>query len=165
MSFFQVVIPPLDQPYVYQIPTTVFIPPEVGQRVLVPLRNQRVTGYFWGPAQDPGPEKSIKMIEQILDPQPFFSPSLRGFFSWISRYYHHPLGQVVKAALPPGLAVTSLEMVEITPVGAETLKTSSLPRLERDFLIYLAQKKTILGYVGPRTKKIGLPVAGPGLDQ
>ena len=119
MSFFQVVIPPLDQPYVYQIPTPILIPPEIGQRVLVPLRNQRVTGYLWEPALDPGPEQSIKMIEQILDPQPFFTPSLRAFLSWISRYYHHPLGQVVKVALPPGLAVSSLEVIEITLRGAE----------------------------------------------
>ena len=163
MSFFQVVIPPLDQPYVYQIPTPILIPPEIGQRVLVPLRNQRVTGYLWEPALDPGPEHSIKMIEQILDPQPFFTPSLRAFLSWISRYYHHPLGQVVKVALPPGLAVSSLEMIEITPLGVETLKTSPLPRLERELLTDLTQKRRPWGKLDLEQKKMAARLEAQGL--
>ena len=140
MSFFQVVIPPLDQPYTYQIPTPILIPPEIGQRVLVPLRNQRVTGYLWEPAPDPGPEQSIKMIERILDPLPFFSPSLRTFLSWISRYYHHPLGQVVKAALPPGLAVNSLEVIEITPWAWRPLKRLPYPDWSGKYLPILRKK-------------------------
>ncbi|RPH85383.1 MAG: hypothetical protein EHM75_09790, partial [Desulfobacteraceae bacterium] len=163
MSFFQVVIPPLDQPYIYHIPEPILIPPEIGQRVLVPLRNRRVTGYLWEPVQDPGPEQSIKMVERILDPQPFFSPSLRAFLSWISRYYHHPLGQVVKAALPPGLAVSSLEMIEITPLGAKTLETSSLPRLEREMLTDLSQRRRPWGKLDLEQKKLAARLQVQGL--
>jgi primosomal protein N' (replication factor Y) (superfamily II helicase) len=136
-----VVIPPLDQPYVYQLPSPFPISPEIGQRVLVPLRNQRVTGYLWEEIPDPGPDQPLKLIERILDPQPFFSPTLRAFFSWISRYYHHPLGQVVKAALPPGLSVSSREVIEITSRGLEQLKSSSLAREEREILSGLTMKK------------------------
>ena len=141
MVFFQVVIPPLDQPYVYGAPASSPVAPETGQRVLVPLRNRRVSGYLWDQAPDPGLDRPTKLIEQILDPQPFFNPALRTFLDWISRYYHHPLGQVVKAALPPGLAVSSREVMEITPQGLEHLKSSSLPREERELLTDLTSKR------------------------
>jgi primosomal protein N' (replication factor Y) len=163
MSFFQVVIPPLDQPYVYQIPTPTLIPPEIGQRVLIPLRNQLVTGYLWEPAPDPGPEQSVKMIDQILDPQPLFSPSLRAFLSWISRYYHHPLGQVVKASLPPGLALNSLEVIEITPRGAEALTGSELPRMERELLSELAHRRRPWGKLDLEQKKMAARLQTQGL--
>ena len=163
MSFFQVVIPPLDQPYVYQLPTPLPVSPEIGQRVLVPLRNQRVTGYLWEEIPDPGPDQPIKLIEQILDPQPFFTPSLRALLSWVSRYYHHPLGQVVKAALPPGLAVSSRDVIEITPRGIEHLNTSSLSRVEREMLTDLTSKRLPWAKLDFEQKKLATGLQSQGL--
>ena len=163
MSFFQVVIPPLDQPYVYHIPTPFPVSPEIGQRVLVPLRDRRVSGYLWEEAPDPKSDQPIKLIEQILDPQPFFSPSLRTFLSWISRYYHHPLGQVVKAALPPGLAVSSREVIEITPEGIEYLNSASLARGEREILSDLASKRLPWAKLDLDQKKMAARLQSRGL--
>ena len=59
---------------------------------------------------------------EILDPKPIFSEVMRPLFLWMAQYYLHPLGQVLKAALPAGLSVSSYQNIEITPLGKEALQ-------------------------------------------
>lgn len=44
--------------------------------------------------------KKLKVIDAILDDEPVFPSSLLTLLSRISRYYHHPLGEVIFSALP-----------------------------------------------------------------
>jgi len=48
------------------------------------------------------PER-LKSANALLDPQPLISVELLATLQWLSRYYLHPLGEVVEAALPAGL--------------------------------------------------------------
>ncbi|MCU0578521.1 MAG: primosomal protein N' [Desulfobacterota bacterium] len=137
MSFFQVVIPPLDQPYTYRVPPELACPPRVGQRVLVPLRRKSVTGYLWEPATATDPGLEIRAVEQILDPDPLFSESLRAIILWTARYYHYPLGRVLQTALPPGLTVSRREFWRITPLGVEALDPDSGSPEQTDLLHFL----------------------------
>ncbi len=76
-------------------------PPCVGSRVRVPFGRRRSIGMVMGTA--PGsevPAERLKPIVETLDPAPLFDPGHVAFLNWSARYYHHPVGEVVAAALP-----------------------------------------------------------------
>ena len=90
--------------------------------VRVPLGNRRAIGYILGPAlpQAEGtPSFVIKPIAEVLTEAPFFPESLIPFYRWIGRYYHHPLGEVLRTALP--LAPTSRSSRQVKAKMRETL--------------------------------------------
>lgn len=76
--------------------------------VRVPLGNRKAIGYVLGPAM-PQVESErrfvIKPIAEVLTEAPSFPETLIPFYRWIARYYHHPIGEVLRTALP--LAPTS----------------------------------------------------------
>ena len=45
----------------------------------------------------------LKSIGAVLDPTPLITDELLATLQWLSRYYLHPLGEVVETALPAGL--------------------------------------------------------------
>ncbi len=76
--------------------------------VRVPLGRRQAIGYVLGPAEPQpadAPAFVVKPIAEVLTEAPFFPASLIPFYRWIARYYHHPLGEVLRTALP--LAPTS----------------------------------------------------------
>ncbi len=80
----------------------------VGRRVLVPLGRNRVTGYIVGQTSVvPETGYNIKEISDFLGDTPFFHGDLVPFFRWVAKYYHYPLGLVLKTALPGGLTAKS----------------------------------------------------------
>lgn len=46
---------------------------------------------------------SLKWITRVIDPTPLIGPTLLDLLTWSARYYHHPLGEVIHAALPKHL--------------------------------------------------------------
>jgi len=76
--------------------------------VRVPLGRRLVIGYILGQAKPQpvdGQSFVIKPIAEVLTETPFFPPSLIPFYRWIANYYHYPIGEVLRTALP--LAPTS----------------------------------------------------------
>lgn len=159
MPYFQVIVPPLDHLLTYEIPSALSPEPKIGQRVLVPLRKKWVTGYLWEETGPPEAGLEIKAVSEILDPSPIFSEDMRPFFLWIARYYLYPLGQVLKAALPPGLSVSSYQSIEITPHGISVLQEGRLPEKERKILQSLFSKGQSLSHFLPEEKS-----SLPGLE-
>jgi len=100
-------------------------PPTPGCRVLVPLGGRQVTGYVLGAASPPEPGLKIKPCTEIIDRLPLFPPEMLGFFRWIAEYYQHPLGEVIKTALPAGTTSTSSRRVILTAAGATALAGQS----------------------------------------
>ncbi|KJS01102.1 MAG: hypothetical protein VR65_10420 [Desulfobulbaceae bacterium BRH_c16a] len=91
----------------------------IGRRVLVPLGKRRVTGYVIGipPQTDTQSSFTIKEIAAFQGDYPVIHADFVSFFRWVANYYHYPLGLVIKAALPGGLAPQSLKrlVLEISP--------------------------------------------------
>ena len=114
----------------------------VGKRVLVPLGNRRVTGYVLGllPEEDVG--YKLRSVIEILDPEPLFPASLVPFFRWVARYYHYPLGEVIKTALPGGLAPRSGKQLHLTEQGRKNLQeiVGDTGVAEPDWLVRLKGK-------------------------
>ncbi|RMG30720.1 MAG: primosomal protein N' [Gammaproteobacteria bacterium] len=72
-----------------------------GQRVEVPFGPRRVIGLLWdiAPHARVSPAR-LRRALRLLDPSPLLPPDLLDLLHWAARYYHHPVGEVVQAALP-----------------------------------------------------------------
>jgi primosomal protein N' (replication factor Y) len=77
---------------------------EPGMRVRVPFGRQRLVGVVMELADSSDlPEGRLKSILEVLDPRPILDPSALGLLRWAAEYYHHPIGEVLSAALPKAL--------------------------------------------------------------
>jgi UTP--glucose-1-phosphate uridylyltransferase len=68
----------------------------------------------------------IKPIAELLDPAPLFPQGLIPFFRWVANYYHHPLGEVIRTALPGGLTAGSGRKIILTEAGREAIGSLDL---------------------------------------
>ena len=93
----------------------------VGKRVLVPLGRRRVTGYVLGILPDEDVAYVLRPVVEVLDREPLFHENAIPFFRWIARYYHFPIGEVIKTALPGGLTSGSEKKIILTDAGREHL--------------------------------------------
>ncbi len=89
----------------------------VGRRVLVPLGKRRVTGYVLGSLPDQETDYIVRPVLEVLDRQPLFHQNCTDFFRWIASYYHFPIGEVIKTALPAGLLSASAKKILLTDLG------------------------------------------------
>lgn len=77
---------------------------EPGMRVRVPFGRQRLVGVVMEVADSSDlPAERLKPILEVLDPQPILDPAALGLLRWAAEYYHHPLGEVISAAMPKAL--------------------------------------------------------------
>src|SRR5579872_6795149 len=97
-EFCDVALPvPLDMVFTYRVPAE--SAPVVGGRVLVPFRQQRMTGIVVE-LHDRKPTITTKAILNVLDATPVLDDSLLRLGRWISHYYLAPLGEVFRTMLP-----------------------------------------------------------------
>jgi primosomal protein N' (replication factor Y) len=140
-----------------------------GARVWVPLGTRRVVGVVISqalsasrePTAAPGlpaaPElpatataPRLKAVHEVIDAQPLLSPALMQLLQWTASYYHHPLGEVIAAALPRGLrdgapAAAPARMLQrwrLTAAGAAAALDGSVGRApaQRALLGWLADE-------------------------
>jgi primosomal protein N' (replication factor Y) len=107
--------------------------------VLVSFGKRQATGYILGPCNHVA-EKEIKPVLDVLDDEPLFPASMIPFFRWISDYYLHPIGEVIKCALPGGLTIYDIATITITEAGMNVIRRSAASPLEIKVLNLLAQK-------------------------
>ena len=97
-EFCDVALPvPLDMVFTYRVPAETA--PVVGGRVLVPFRQQRLTGVVVE-LHDRKPTVKIKPILSVLDEAPVLDEQLLRLGRWIADYYLAPLGEVFRTMLP-----------------------------------------------------------------
>ena len=130
----EVAIPlPLEGSFHYQLPERLAPLAVAGKRVLVPFGRRKITGYLLGEAEPSGAE--LKEVLEVLDDEPLFTASELEFYRWIASYYLHPLGEVIKMALPAGINLVSRYRCEKaedgTPVLREFLSGGKSVRTER----------------------------------
>ena len=99
-EFCDVALPvPLDMAFTYRVPEGVA--PLVGGRVLVPFRQQRMSGIVTA-LHDHKPAVQTKNLISVLDAEPVLDDSLLRLGRWIADYYLAPLGEVFRTMLPLG---------------------------------------------------------------
>ena len=101
--------------------------PQPGMRVRVPFGRQQLTGMIVELATTSSfPADKLRRATEVLDTTPVFDPRLLELLRWTADYYHHPIGEVLAAALPklaregaPSVAI--VERWWITEAGAAAL--------------------------------------------
>jgi primosomal protein N' (replication factor Y) len=88
---------PLDMVFTYAIPPG--MEPVVGGRVLVPFRQQRMSGIVVE-LHDRPPQVKAKRVIEALDLAPVLDEHLLKLGKWIADYYLAPMGEVFRTMLP-----------------------------------------------------------------
>jgi primosomal protein N' (replication factor Y) len=109
---------PLDMVFTYRVPADVM--PIVGGRVLVPFRQQRMTGIVVE-LHDRKPPVKTKAVLSALDTTPVLDEQLMRLGHWISDYYLAPLGEVFRTMLPLNAEFNKAVAYRITPEGRMAL--------------------------------------------
>ena len=112
---------PISKPLTYLPPDDCHQPLLPGMRVLVPLGRRKVSGYILAKASSAPTDQQIKKIYDIADSEPLFPENQVKFYKWIANYYHYPIGEVIKTALPAGLTQKSGRRVMMTETGRKKL--------------------------------------------
>jgi primosomal protein N' (replication factor Y) (superfamily II helicase) len=148
-EFCDVALPvPLDMVFTYRVPADVA--PIVGGRVLVPFRQQRMTGIVVE-LHDRKPAVTTKNIMSVLDPAPVLDELLLRLARWIADYYLAPLGEVCRTMLPLmaefkraiGYRITehgqtALHLAGMSGSSARSQRTPEEQMLEFQVLDYMA---------------------------
>ncbi|MCU0539921.1 MAG: primosomal protein N' [Desulfobacterales bacterium] len=124
---------PVHGTFTYRVPQALADAVATGMRVLVPFGRRRATGYVMGPAaaqEIPG----IKPILELIDHRPIFPPAVCALFRWAADYYLHPLGEVVKTALPGGLTLSEAPLFSLSEEGRRRREDPSLSAAARALL-------------------------------
>ncbi len=75
-----------------------------GRRVLVPLGKRRAVGVIAAVSdRSELPAARLKRALEIIDAEPLWDPVTFALLGWAADYYHHPLGEVLFAAIPVAL--------------------------------------------------------------
>jgi primosomal protein N' (replication factor Y) len=105
--FAQVALPlPLSEPFTYFVPSHFDGKMNAGFRVLVPLRKKIVTGFVVDLTRTSSVSNTKEIID-LLDPYPLFSEEMLKLTQWVSEYYLCSWGEVLRAALPAEMMITS----------------------------------------------------------
>lgn len=109
---------PVSGAFTYGVPAELTGALQIGSRVAVPFGARRVTGYVV--ALDAALAEGApapRDIADVLDERPAFDADSLALFRWVARYYHAPLGEVVRTALPSSMTAASTRRVTLTPLG------------------------------------------------
>lgn len=102
-----------------------------GMRVRVPFGRRKLVGTLIDTATSSSVEPAkLKPAVELLDAAPIFDPVTFDLLNWAADYYHHPLGEVIAAALPASLragadASAGIECCSLTVVGRQELASPS----------------------------------------
>jgi primosomal protein N' (replication factor Y) (superfamily II helicase) len=107
--FADVIVPQaLPVPLTYRVPYDWNDDVVVGQRVVVPLgKSKLITGIIRTIHRQAPSSYEAKYIDALLDAQPLIRPQQLALWEWMATYYCCTQGDVMNAALPAGLKLSS----------------------------------------------------------
>lgn len=127
-QFVEVAVPVhVSSTFIYRLPAAPGHLPQPGARIVVPFGRKLLTGYIVAVLDrlKPGTslqESDVKEAQEILDAVPLVTPELLELTRWVAEYYLAPWGEVIKAALPPGISPTIDPFLAITANGRAELE-------------------------------------------
>src|SRR5688572_4759860 len=107
--FVEVAVPVhVAQTFTYRLTPEQSIHAKPGARILVPFGRKMRTAYIVElhdelPQNIELSETEIKDVERLVDEVPVCTPEILQLARWVADYYASPLGEVIKATLPPGI--------------------------------------------------------------
>jgi primosomal protein N' (replication factor Y) len=118
-SYAEVAVPlHVYQTFTYRLSAEQSMEAKAGSRLVVPLGRTVVTAYIVD-ILDELPqsltETDIKEAQTLVDTDPVCNPEILELARWVADYYACPLGEVIKAALPPGMSPKSRDAAFAKP--------------------------------------------------
>lgn len=119
--FADVILPiPIPGTYTYRIPRNLETHIEQGSRVIVQFGRKKIlTGIVRHIHQNVPKVYEAKYILDSLDHTPVINSFQLDFFDWLAQYYLCTVGEVLNAAMPGGLKLTSESLIQINPKNAQ----------------------------------------------
>ena len=134
---------PVAGPFTYALPSGREAPRFLGQRLLVPFGRGRALGFYLGPAEPPA-GAVLKPITQVLETEPALPGDVFRLLTFAAAHYRYPLGEALRAALPPGLT----RAVEDSPVAPEVVQTAvATPAAASASLVRAPSQAATLAYL------------------
>ena len=132
---------PLRRTFDYRVDDTMPLP-TVGMRVLVPVRQRSLVGVVTAISVEPSVNLAkLRTVIQVIDKMPTIPATLLKILLWAAEYYHHPVGELLHAAMPSVLRRSRDLMPELprvfrlTAAGQEALATVPMrARVQRQLL-------------------------------
>ncbi|MCU1264834.1 MAG: replication restart helicase PriA [Acidobacteria bacterium] len=117
----------VDQTFTYRLPELMREVAQPGARIVVPFGRKLLTGYVVDlrnslKEDSTLHESEIKEAEELIDAVPLIAPDVLALTRWVSEYYAAPWGEVLKAALPPGITESVEQLLSLTAKGIEATR-------------------------------------------
>ncbi len=148
-TLFADVLLPLAVPnlYTYRVPYELNEAAMPGVRALVQFgKNKFYTALIKTVHENPPEKYQAKYLEDILDTHPIVNNTQFAFWDWMSAYYLCNTGEVMNAALPSGLKLSSETKLVINPdIDLEQEKAKALNDAEY-ILLEAIEKRNVLSF-------------------
>jgi primosomal protein N' (replication factor Y) len=131
---------PIKQLFSYRVPDSLRDSVQVGMRVRVPFGRRVTVGFLL--ALHRGQADGLKDLQGLLDDEPLLSIELIKLLRWAADYYCHPVGQVVRSALPAGLGSEKATTKILTEAFYTPSKQDIQPRgkTQQELLQFIIQR-------------------------
>lgn len=135
--FVDVIVPlPLQSLFTYRVPRDWNDMVHVGKRVVVQFgKNKLYTAIIYKIHDKPPLQYEAKYIENILDEHSIITAPQLKFWEWMANYYMCTLGEVMNAALPSGLKLSSETKIILNPAYNDSENLN-----DKEYLIFEALK-------------------------
>lgn len=143
--FADIILPvPIPKMFTYKIPRSLVDHIGIGFRVIVQFGKKKVlTGIIGKVHQKPPAAYEAKPILDVLDNHGSVNPLQIRFWAWLSEYYCCHIGEVMNAALPSGLKLSSESKIQLNPTYDSDTSTYPLDDREEILLQALATKEEL----------------------
>ncbi len=113
--FADVILPlPLPKLYTYRVPYDMNDDIFVGTRVIVQFGAKKILSCIVADVHETPPVGyQAKYILEIIDEKPVVTPQQLKIFNWIAEYYMCTIGEVINAALPSALKLSSESRIQL----------------------------------------------------
>ncbi len=113
--FAEIILPlPIRGSFTYRIPQELLSKLEIGRRAVVQFGKSKIYSGIIYSIHDKMPEAyQVKYILDIIDDEPIVNSKQLDFWKWISEYYMCNIGDVMQAALPSAMKLSSETVISI----------------------------------------------------
>ena len=162
----EVILPlPLDKVFHYAVPSDLAEEVASGKRVLVQFGKRKEYAALVTRLLEAPEESTLKFIISVLDEYPVVLEHQLIQWSWMSSYYMAPLGDLMNAALPPGLKLSSQSVLVLDPEIIPDESTLSDPLFRLHQALTLNERLTLEEVKSICQTKSPMPLVQQALEQ